>query len=276
MKRAMPAARLWVYVLLIVSSLIMLFPFYWTVTTSMKLESNILASPPQWWPDPLTLGNYPSLFRRIPNFARYFLNSVFVALVITAGQVFFCTLAGYAFAKLRFPGRNALFFLMLLGMMVPLQVNLIPLFKLMDVLHWLDTYWALIMPNLITIFGVFLMRQFISSIPNDLLDAARVDGCNEFSVFWKVVFPLTLPGMATLIIFTFMNAWNNFLWPRLVISSESLFTLPLGLAGLNLRNTINQGEVMAGTTVVALPMIVLFVFMQRQFIEGMTAGAVKE
>ena len=157
--------------------------------------------------------------------------------------------------------------------MVPFQVNLIPLYRIMATLHWIDTYLALIVPNLTSVFGIFLMRQFLMTIPNDLLDAARIDGCNEFGVFTKIVLPLSLPGIATLIILTFMGTWNDFLWPRIVTSSEALFTLPVGLAQLQMKNTSNVAQIMAGTVLTALPMIIVFLFMQRQFIEGMTAGA---
>lgn len=278
MKRARKASlgRMLVYLALVASSLVMLFPFYWTITNSLKLESAIMASPPQWWPTPLVFGNYPNLFRHLPAFGLYFCNSLFVALAVTFAQVFLSTLAAYAFAKLRFPGRETIFFLLLLGMMVPAQVNLIPLYKLMDGLGWIDTYWALIVPNAISIFSVFMMRQFMASIPDELFDAARIDGCGEFAVFSRIAFPLALPGTATLVIFSFMNSWNSFLWPRIVTSTERLFTLPVGLNQLQLKNTINQGEILAGTTLAALPMMLLFVCMQRQFIAGMTAGAVKE
>ncbi len=263
------------YITLTVTSLLMLVPFYWMVATSLKLEQFVFAAPPQWWPDPLTLEHYAAVFTRI-HFERYFLNSLIVAGGITLGQAFFDTLAGYAFAKLRFPGRDGLFFLLLLGLMVPFQVNMIPLYRLISDLGWLNSYAGLIVPSLTSIFGVFLMRQFIRSLPDELLDAARIDGCGEFGVFWRVVLPLALPGVATLVIFTFMEAWNGFLWPRLVISSEAMFTLPVGLAQLQMRNTSNWGQTMAGTTLTALPMIVVFFFMQRQFIAGLTAGAVKE
>ena len=263
------------YATLAVTSLLMLIPFYWMVATSLKLEQFVFAAPPQWLPDPLTLEHYVAVFTRI-HFERYFFNSLIVAGGITLGQAFFDTLAGYAFAKLRFPGRDTLFFLLLLGLMVPFQVNMIPLYRLISDLGWLNSYTGLIVPSLTSIFGVFLMRQFIRSLPDELLDAARIDGCDEFGVFWRVVLPLALPGVATLVIFTFMEAWNGFLWPRLVISSEAMFTLPVGLAQLQMRNTSNWGQTMAGTTLTALPMIVVFFFMQRQFIAGLTAGAVKE
>jgi multiple sugar transport system permease protein len=262
------------YLILISSSLLMVTPFYWMVTTSLKLEEFVYAAPPQWWPDPLTLIHYSEVFTRIP-FLRYFQNSVIVASLTTIGHVFFDTLAAYAFAKLRFPGRDRIFFLMLLGLMVPFQVNLIPLYRIMGALQWLDKYAALIVPSLTSIFGIFLMRQYLQSIPDELLDAARIDGCGEFWVFARIVVPLAMPGVATLVIFTFMDTWNSFLWPRIVTSSEAMFTLPVGLAQLQLKNTSNWTQIMAGATLTALPMILVFLLMQRRFIEGMTAGAVK-
>lgn len=269
------SGRTLLYLALIGSSFLMIVPFYWSASTSLKLEQFVFANPPQWWPNPLTLENYVDVLTRIP-FPRYFLNSVFVAGVTTLAHVFFDTLAAYAFAKLSFPGRDKLFFIMLLGLMIPFQVNLIPLYRIMAMLNWTNTYLALIIPNLTSIFGIFMMRQFLISIPNDLLDAARIDGCDEFGVFRRVVLPLALPGIATLIILTFMGTWNDFLWPRIVTSSESLFTLPVGLAQLQMKNTSNEAQIMAGTVLTALPMIIVFLLMQRQFIEGMTAGAVKE
>jgi multiple sugar transport system permease protein len=267
--------RLWLYLILIATSILMIVPFYWSLGTSLKLEQFVFTNPPQWWPNPMTLQNYVSVFTKI-HFYRYFFNSVFVAVVTTLGHVFFDTLAAYAFAKLTFPGRDKLFFFLLLGLMVPFQVNLIPLYRIMALFSWTNTYWALIIPNLTNIFGIFMMRQFLISIPNDLLDAARIDGCNEFGVFRRVALPLAIPGIATLIILTFMGVWNDFLWPRIVISSEELFTLPVGLAQLQMKNTSNVAQIMAGTVLTALPMILVFLFMQRQFIEGMTAGALKE
>jgi multiple sugar transport system permease protein len=266
--------RMLLYVLLVTSSILMVVPFYWTVATSFKLEQNVFLTPPQWWPDPLSIQAYLQVLTRIP-FTRYFLNSVVVAVTITVGHVFFDTLAAYAFAKLKFPGRDTIFFLLLLGLMVPFQVNLIPLYRIMSIFHWVDSYAALIIPSLTSIFGIFLMRQFFLTIPDDLIDAARIDGCGEFGVFQRVILPLVLPGVATLVIFTFMGAWNDFLWPRIVTSSEQLFTLPVGLAQLQLKNTSNEAQIMAGTVLTALPMILVFLVLQRQFIAGMTAGAVK-
>lgn len=269
------SGRTLLYLALVVSSVLMIVPFYWSVGSSVKLEQFVFASPPQWWPDPATLQNYVQVITRI-RFLTYFRNSVIVSVLTTLGHVFFDTLAAYAFAKLTFPGRDRIFFIMLLALMVPFQVNLIPMYRIMGTLHWTDTFLALIIPNLTSVFGIFMMRQFLMSIPDELLDAARIDGCNEFQVFSKVVLQLALPGIATLIILTFMGVWNDFLWPRIVLNSDNLFTLPVGLAQLQMKNTSNQAQIMAGTVLTALPMIVVFLFMQRQFIEGMTAGALKE
>jgi ABC-type glycerol-3-phosphate transport system permease component len=268
-------SRSLLYLLLVASSLLMIVPFYWSVGTSLKLEQFVFASPPQWWPDPLSIQSYVNILTRIP-FLAYFSNSVFVAVMTTLGHVFFDTLAAYAFAKLKFPGRDKIFFIFLLVLMVPGQVNLIPVYRIMAGLHWIDTYLALIVPNLTSVFGIFMMRQFLMSIPNELLDSGRIDGCNEFQTFYKIALPLAIPGIATLVILTFMDRWNDFLWPRIVLNSEKLFTLPVGLAQLQMKNTSNEAQIMAGTVLTALPMILVFLFMQRQFIEGMTAGALKE
>ncbi len=266
--------RLLLYLALTISSLLMIVPFYWTVATSLKLEKAIFAAPPQWLPDPATLSHYIDVITRIP-FPRYFVNSLLVAFAATFGHVLFDTLAAYAFAKMHFPGRDRIFFLMLLGLMVPFQVNLIPLYQIMSSFGWLDTYAALIVPNLTGIFGIFLMRQFMQSIPDELLDAARIDGCTEWGVVRRIVMPLAVPGIATLVIFTFMDIWNGFLWPRIVTSSEAMFTLPVGLAQLQLKNTSNWGQIMSGTVLVGLPLIVVFLLMQRRFVTGLTAGAVR-
>jgi ABC-type glycerol-3-phosphate transport system permease component len=253
----------------------MLVPFYWMVSTSLKLEADVFAYPPEWIPQPATLVHYVEVWTRLP-FARFFFNSVFVAAVITLSNAFFATLAGYAFAKLKFPGRDKIFFVLLLTLMVPFQVNLIPLYKLMDIFEWLDTYWALIVPGATSAFGIYLMRQYILSIPDEILDSARVDGCSEFGTLWRIVAPLSLPGVATLAIFIFVGSWTDFFWPMIVTSSMEMRTLPVGIALLQGYHTVSWTQTMAGSTIAALPMIVVFLLMQRQFIEGLTAGAVKQ
>ncbi len=263
------------YLALGAAAVLMLFPFYWAISNSIKMDEFIYANPPQWWPQPITWKHYLDAFNQI-HFLRFLSNSVIVTFCITLGNVFFDTLAAYAFAKLKFPGRDTILFILLMALMVPMQVNLIPMYRIMSIFHWLDTYLALIVPSLTSITGIFLMRQFMHSVPDEILDSARIDGCNEFGVFWRIMFPLSLPGIATLVIITFMNAWNDFLWPRLVTSSNSMFTLPVGLTQLQQRYTSNVGTIMAGTVLTMMPLILVFLLMQRQFIEGLTSGAVKQ
>lgn len=275
-----PLRRALLYFVLAATSIVMIGPFYWAFATSFKPAGDVFASPPKWIPHPWILANYHDLFTLI-HFQRYFLNSVIVTGSIVVLNIVFDTAAAYAFAKLRFPGRNFLFFMLLITLMVPFQVNLIPLFRIMVMLHKItphlgvDTYSGLIMPSMIQVFGIFLMRQFLTSIPDEVLESARVDGASEFKILRSIVFPIAAPGMATLAIFTFLGAWNDFLWPLIVISSDQMRTLTVGLADLQFRNTMPWGTVMGGTCVTAAPMILIFLLLQRRFIEGLTAGAVK-
>ena len=275
-----PARRALLYVVVVATSLVMIGPLYWMFGTSFKPSADIFASPPKWIPDPWTLGNYRDVFTLLP-FDRFFVNSVIVAVSIVSLNIVFDTMAAYAFAKLKFPGRDVIFFLLLITLMIPFQVNLIPLYRMMVFLHrinphlGIDTYSGLIAPSMIQVFGIFLMRQFFQSIPDEVLESARCDGASEFRIIRSIVIPLALPGIATLAIFTFLSAWNDFLWPLLVISSDQMRTLPVGVALLARKNTINWGDTMAGTALASVPMIVVFLVLQRRFIEGLTAGAVK-
>jgi multiple sugar transport system permease protein len=268
------------YGIAIVTSAIMIGPLYWMLATSFKVPSGVFAAPPQWIPSPWTLANYRDVFTLLP-FARYFLNSVVVTGAIVVLNIIFDLAAAYAFAKLRFPGRDFLFFTLLITLMVPFQVNLIPLFRIMVSLHQVspvlgvNTYFGLIAPSAIQVFGIFLLRQFIRTIPDEILDCARVDGASEFAILRKIVFPLAVPGLATLAIFTFLGAWNDFLWPLLITQTDQMRTLPVGLALLARRQEINWGDTMAGTVITALPMIAVFLVLQRRFIEGLTQGAIK-
>ena len=266
------------YAFLIVCALA---PFFWTLSTAFKTSADVFASPPKLIPDPATLRNFQDVFSLLP-FDRYFLNSVIVTGSIVLLNVVFGTMAAYAFAKLRFPGRDLIFGVMLLTLMVPFQVNLVPLYSIMVRLReatgliGADTYFGLIAPSAVQVFGIFLMRQFMRSIPNEIFENARVDGASEWRILRSIVFPLAAPGMATLAIFTFVAAWNDFLWPLIVTSSDDMRTLPVGLALLARKNTVNWGQTMAGTVLAAGPMIVVFLVLQRRFIEGLTAGAVKD
>jgi multiple sugar transport system permease protein len=272
--------RVVLYTVLVVTSLVMIVPFYWSFATSFKPSADVFASPPKWIPSPWTWANYRDVFT-LGNFGRFFVNSVIVTAAIVALNIVFDTAAAYAFAKLRFPGRNFLFFMLLITLMVPFQANMIPLYRIMVALHkttpllGANTLSGIVLPGMIQVFGIFLMRQFLQSIPDEVLESARVDGASEFRILRSIIFPLAAPGMATLAIFTFLGAWNDFLWPLIVINDPKYYTLQVGLGLLQQRNTVNVGVVMAGTMITAAPMIVVFLLLQRRFIEGLTAGSVK-
>jgi multiple sugar transport system permease protein len=276
-----PLARGVTYAFLIAAALLMIAPFLWSVSTSLKQPGDVFAYPPKLFPDPVTFQNYIDVFTKL-TFDRYFLNSVIVTGSVVVLNVLFGTAAAYAFAKLRFPGRNAIFFLLLLTLMVPFQVNLIPLYKIMVELHkaipaiGADTYFGIVAPSAIQVFGIFLMRQFLRGIPDEILESARMDGASEVRILRSIVFPIARPGMATLAIFTFLGAWNDFLWPLIVTNSDTMRTMPVGLALLARKNASNWGDTMAGTVLTAAPLIVMFLILQRRFIEGLTAGSVKD
>lgn len=279
--RSRPLARGVTYAFLIAAALLMIAPFVWSISTSLKQPGDVFAYPPKLLPDPVTFQNYIDVFTKL-TFDRYFLNSVIVTASVVVLNVLFGTAAAYAFAKLRFPGRNAIFFLLLLTLMVPFQVNLIPLYKIMVELHkaipaiGADTYFGIVAPSAIQVFGIFLMRQFLRGIPDEILESARMDGASELRILRSIVFPIALPGMATLAIFTFLGAWNDFLWPLIVTNSDEMRTMPVGLALLARKNASNWGDTMAGTVLTAAPLILMFLVLQRRFIEGLTAGSVKD
>lgn len=269
------------YVTLVVSSLLMLVPFAWTLSTSLKRPEDVFA-PGQWLiPHPISLQGYRDVFTLLP-FPRYFLNSVIVTGAIVISNVVFDTAAAYSFAKLRFPGRSVIFGVLLVTLMIPMQVNLIPLYRLMVWFHrylpWfgVDTLAGIVAPSAVQVFGIFLMRQYFASIPDSIIEAARLDGAGELTILRRIVLPISLPGLATLTIFTFLTAWNDFLWPLLISGSDASRTLPVGLALLSRKNTVNWSDTMAGAVVTAIPMIVAFVVLQRRFIEGLTTGSVKD
>jgi multiple sugar transport system permease protein len=276
-----PLSRGATYAFLIAAALLMIAPFLWSISTSLKQPGDVFAYPPRFLPDPVTLQNYVDVFTKL-TFGRYFINSVIVTGSVVILNVLFGTAAAYAFAKLRFPGRDAIFFLLLLTLMVPFQVNLIPLYKIMVELHkaippiGADTYFGIVAPSAIQVFGIFLMRQFLRSIPDEILESARMDGASEWRILRSIVFPVARPGMATLAIFTFLGAWNDFLWPLIVTNSDEMRTMPVGLALLARKNASNWGDTMAGTVLTAAPLILMFLVLQRRFIEGLTAGSVKD
>ncbi len=219
--------------------------------------------------------NYRNLWKAVP-YNRYFINSVFIATASTLLTLFFCSLGGYAFAKYQFRGKTILFGILLASMMIPFQVLLVPLFGLMYDIGWLNSYKAIIIPFSVGAFGVFLMRQFIVTIPSELLDAARIDGCSEFGIYYRIVLPIIKPALGALTIYSFLSSWNGYLWPLIVLRDEAKYTLPIGLANLIGIYRQDYGMLMAGTLLSLLPIVILFLAMQREFVQGITLGGVKE
>jgi ABC-type glycerol-3-phosphate transport system permease component len=265
------------YLILIVGLFIFLFPFYQMVIGSFKSEVEIFTTRPSFLPERFKLDNYNNLFTHLP-FARNVFNSFFVSSSSTLFTLFFCSLAGFTFAKHKFPGRDFLFSMLLITMMLPGQVTLIPLFILMRRLNWINTYYPLIIPGAASAFGIFLMRQYtLSSIPDDLIDAARIDGCSEFGIYAKIGLPIILPGLTALGILTFMGSWNSFLWPLIVLNDFKMYTIPIALSLLQsaVRGEILYGSVFAGATIGTFPLLVIFLIFQRQFVSGILAGALK-
>ena len=264
------------YTVVTLGFLAVITPFVWMVLGSFKPEGELLRVPPTWWPESPTLDNYRELFGE-GIFPRSFLNSTIVAIVVTVANVTFCSMVGYALAKLRFRGKKLVFGLVMGTLMIPGMVTFVPLFVLVANLGLVDTYPGLILPFLVTPFGVFLMRQFILDLPDDLLDAGRVDGASELRIFRQIILPLCGPGLATLGILTFLGSWNNFLWPLVVAQTQEHYTLPVALAlfSKNQQVTPNYGLLLAGATVVVVPVLIVFLIFQRRFIEGIATTGIK-
>ena len=255
-------------------ALLFVSPFVLMVASAFKTQAEVLRTPPTFLPLDPTLNGFVTVLRDAP-YGSWYCNSMVVASAVTAAVLLTSSLAGYIFAKFEFPAKRPLFLLVLSTMMIPFPVLLIPTYLIIDRLELLNSLWALIIPGMVSAFGIFLMRQFISSLPSELEDAARVDGASEWQVFWRVVMPLSRPAVATVAIFSFVGAWNAFLWPLIVLSRRELLTLPVGVATLQQEFTQNIGMVMAGAAVGAVPMIVLFLVFQRYFLEGVRVGGLK-
>ncbi|MCG5212199.1 carbohydrate ABC transporter permease [Streptosporangium sp. KLBMP 9127] len=262
------------YALLTAGLVLVVLPFVWTVLTSFKPETEIRRDPPAFLPLEWTLANYDLLLAKM-NIGQVFLNSLIVAVAVVAGNLLFCSMVGYAFAKLSFRWKNAVFALVLVQMTVPAIVVMIPQFVLVAKIGLVNTFLGIILPGLVTPLGVFLMRQFIMDIPDELIHAARVDGAREFRIFFTIVLPLCKPALATLGLITFLGSWNNFLWPAVVAQSEDLYTLPVALAIFSGYQGTQYGLLIAGAVVVVLPILTLFVFLQRYFIQGIASTGIK-
>jgi multiple sugar transport system permease protein len=269
------AAAVTLHLVLAAGLLVMIAPFLWMLLSSFKSEGEVRRVPPSWWPADPTLANYRELFDRL-DFPRYFTNSILVAVLVTLGNLAFCSTTGYALAKLRFPGRGVLFALVLGNLMVPPMATFVPQFVLVSNLGLVNTYAGLVLPNIALAVNVFLMRQFILSVPDDLLESARVDGAGELRVFWRIVLPLCRPALATVGILTFLGSWNNFLWPLVVATTEDRYTLPVALALYSVgQNNTRYGLLLAGSVAVLLPVLIVFVLLQRHFIRGIATTGLK-
>ncbi len=277
MKNKDKALKILSYSVLISGALLMLLPFLFMLTLSFSGEEQIFSYPPKFFPESITFENYKSVFSTIP-LKQYFFNSFYIATITTIGQVFISALAGYAFARLKFRFKEPLFIIILITMMIPPQVNIIPLFFVMRELNWVDTYQAMILPGMFGGFGVFMMRQYFKMLPKELEDAAKIDGCGTFGIFFRTALPLAAPAVATLGIFTFITTWNSFMWPLIVTTSETMRTLPVGLAYLKsgYREVIMWGELTAYCVVCCVPVIVLFLLGRKYFINDIMSGGVKE
>jgi multiple sugar transport system permease protein len=262
------------HTLLIIGGVITLFPLFWMVSASFMSSGEATTYPPHLIPQSATFDQYRQLFVRL-NLGQAFLSSAIIATAVTFFSVLLCSMAGYAFAKLRFGGRDRIFGLLLIALVIPPQVGMLPLFLFMKQLHLVNTYWGAIIPSLATVFGIFLIRQFMLSLPQELLEAARIDGASEWSIYWKVVLPLARPILATLATFQFMSSWNDFMWPLIILSDQSRYTLPVAIANLSGEHALDVELMMAGSVVTVLPVLALFIALQRYYIAGLMAGSVK-
>ncbi|MBI5877302.1 MAG: carbohydrate ABC transporter permease [Chloroflexi bacterium] len=274
--------RVVIHLLLIAGAAVMVMPFLWMISTSLKSQAEALTYPPQWIPTEFAWSNYARAWQAAP-FPRYFLNSGIVAVAVTLGELATGALAAYAFARLRFPGRDALFTIYLGSMMIPHQMTIIPSFLLLNTLGeispalGLDSYFALIAPFLASAFGVFLLRQSFLTIPNDLEDAAILDGCGRLGFLWRIVLPLSRPALATLALFAFMGNWNSYLWPLIVTNSNSMRTVQIGLRYFVGQEGASQwGLLMAAAVFVSIPVVVLYLFVQKQFVQGIAATGIRQ
>ena len=262
------------YTVLSLGAIVMLTPLLQMISTSFKTSGEALRVPPTLLPDHPSLDAYRTVLTQAP-FALWFRNSVIVSVSVTALILFTSSLAGYVFAKFTFPGRDLLFTLLLGTLMVPFPVVLIPIYLIVNNLHLLNTLLALIVPSTVSAFGIFLMRQFIAAIPDDLIDAARLDGASEFGIYWQLIRPQLGPAMGALGIFTFLSSWNDYLWPLIAINDQDKMTLPLALAFFNSSHATRYDLVMAAAVLIVLPVIAAFLFFQRQFINALVLSGIK-
>ncbi len=263
------------YVTLAILAFLVLLPLIWMVATSLKIQKDVFESPIVWVPSNPQFSNYPNAYGTL-DFTRFFLNSAVVTITVTVVHVLLASMAGYALAKYRFVGRSWVFLAILATLMLPIEVIMIPLFLTVRDFGWLNTYQGLIVPHLADAFGVFLMRQYFLSLPNSLIDAARIDGAGHLRIFFTIAVPLAKPALATLAIFIARETWDEFLWPFLVISSNSMRTVPLGVQSFQAAELANYPYIMAISTLATIPLVIMFFIFQRQFVRGIAMTGLRE
>jgi multiple sugar transport system permease protein len=263
------------YAVLIAAAVVTAAPLLWMVSASLMVRGDANAFPPALIPRRWTVEHYTALFTRL-QLARSVFNSAFLAVAVTAVSLLVNSMAGYAFAKYRFRGRDPLFKLLVISMVIPAQVTMLPLFLMLNKLGVINTYLGVIIPGMAGIFGIFLIRQAALAIPDSLLEAARMDGAGDLRIYWSVVLPLCKPALVTLALFTFMGTWNDFLWPLIAMTDDTMYTLPVALANLSLEHVQDTELMMAGSVLTVLPVLLVFLALQRYYIQGIMAGGVKE
>ncbi len=263
-----------IYSLLVVLGITMLIPFIWMVSTSLMSEIEVYQFPPRLLPKTPRWENYSNALTLLP-FGTFFLNTIIVTLISVGGQLLTCSMAAFAFARLRFRGRDALFALFLSTMMIPTIVTLIPAYLIINAFGWMNTYWALFTPILTSVWGIFLLRQFFQTLPRDYEDAARIDGANNWTIYWRVILPQAKPALATLSIFAFMNGWKDFLWPLIVTTRNDMRTLEIGIAMFSSLYGTNWPYQMSAAVVVLIPILIVFLLTQRYFLEGISISGLK-
>ncbi|GAB4365855.1 MAG: carbohydrate ABC transporter permease [Calditrichia bacterium] len=256
------------------AGLVTLAPFIWMISAAFMPDGHSSVYPPRFFPDEFTLQQFQTLFNRL-NVARNFFNSLFLSTTVTLISLFFNSMAGYAFAKYRFKGKNKLFKLLLSSMIIPAQVTMLPLFIMLKYMGLINTYMAIIIPGMANIFGIFLIRQYALSIPDSLIEAARMDGASDFQIYRLVILPLCVPILVTLAIFTFLGTWNDFLWPLIALTDNSMYTLPVALANLMGEHTKDTELMMAGSLITILPVMIVFLALQKYYLRGIMLGSVK-
>lgn len=262
------------YFVLLLGVVITIFPFYYMLVLATKTNAQIFSFPPPLWFGDAFSDNLDRLLGAMP-FYRNIFNSVFVATTATVATLFFCSLGGYGFAKYDFKHKEKFFFVMLITMMIPGLLSIIPWFIMMKKFDWINTFYPLIIPGMANAFGIFLMRQFMEDIPDEIIEAARIDGCSEFEIFWRIVIPMSLPGLGTLGLLTFLGSWNLYMQPLLILQESGMYTIPVALSKLGGKVDQDWGAKMVGTTLAVAPILIAFVVASKQFIAGITAGATK-